>query len=180
MAQSEIRRKDRILSDENEIREIIRNASSGVFGFVDHDKPYLNPNLFIYHENENCVYFHTAGQSSVKEVVQLNSNACFLIYDNGRLLPGPKATDLSIEYTSIMIFGKVEIVRNEQKIMEIFQAYIQKYFPELKEGSYAPFSLADAMKATMYRLSISKITAKQNRKPDDFPGAMRYEEKNDH
>ena len=179
MAQNEIRRKDRILSDEKEIRQIIANAPSGVFGFVDKNKPYLNPNLYIYREQENCIYFHTAGQSNVKEVVQLNSSACFLIYDSGRLLPGPKATDLSIEYTSIMIFGEAEIVTDEEKIMDIFQAYIRKYFPELKEGSYTPFSLADARKATMYRLNISKITAKQNRKPDNFPGAMRYEEKND-
>ena len=64
--------------------------------------------------------------------------------------------------------------------MEIFQAYIQKYFPELKEGSYHPFSVTDATKATMYRLNISKITAKQNKKQEDFPGAMHYDQKHDH
>ena len=121
MANGEIRRKDRIFSDENEIRKVISNSPSGVFGFVDKDRPYLNPNLFIYRGEENCIYFHTAGQSTVKEIVQANDNASFLIYDTGRLLPGPKATDLSIEYTSIMVFGKVEIVTDEQRSWRSFR-----------------------------------------------------------
>jgi nitroimidazol reductase NimA-like FMN-containing flavoprotein (pyridoxamine 5'-phosphate oxidase superfamily) len=180
MASGEIRRKDRILEDEAEIRDIIEKSASGIFGFVNHDQPYLNPNLFIYSGKENCIYFHTAGPSTVKEIIQSNNQACFLIYYMGRFLPGMKATDLSVEYTSIMVFGTVSIVTDQERIMSVFQSYIAKYFPELAPGDFQPFTIADAMKATMYRLDIEKITAKQNKKPEDFPGALHYHEKGRH
>jgi nitroimidazol reductase NimA-like FMN-containing flavoprotein (pyridoxamine 5'-phosphate oxidase superfamily) len=171
------RRKDRILNDDQAIRSFIRNSASGIFGFADNNVPYLNPNLYIYSEEENCIYFHTAGPSNVKEIVIKNPQATFVIYDMGRLLPGPKAIDLSVEYTSVVVSGKVELVTDHEKIMPVFHSYIQKYFPELTEGSFKPFTLEDALKATMYRLSIDRITAKQNKKPDDYPGALFYEEK---
>jgi nitroimidazol reductase NimA-like FMN-containing flavoprotein (pyridoxamine 5'-phosphate oxidase superfamily) len=174
------RRKDRILTNDTEIKSFIKHSPSGVFSFVTGDQPYLNANLFIYAEEESCIYFHTAGPSTVKEIVQRNNNACFLIYETGRFLPGPKAVDLSVEYTSVIVTGKVELVTAEEKIMSIFSAYIQKYFPELKPGDYQPFTFADAMKATMYKLNIDRITAKQNKKPADFPGALHYDEKGRH
>jgi hypothetical protein len=62
--------------------------------------------------------------------------------------------------------------------MEIFQAYINKYFPRLNQESYQPFTLTDALKATMYKLIIERITAKQNKKPEDFPGAIFFHEWN--
>jgi nitroimidazol reductase NimA-like FMN-containing flavoprotein (pyridoxamine 5'-phosphate oxidase superfamily) len=177
MPAGEIRRKDRIFENEDEIRDVIRKSASGIFGFVNHDQPYMNPNLFIYSGEENCIYFHTAGASTVKEIIQSNNQACFLIYDMGRFLPGAKATDLSVEYTSIMVFGKINIVMDQEKIMTIFQSYVTKYFPDLSPDSFQPFTIADAMKATMYRLSIGSITAKQNKKPEDFPGALYYSPK---
>jgi nitroimidazol reductase NimA-like FMN-containing flavoprotein (pyridoxamine 5'-phosphate oxidase superfamily) len=177
MANTEIRRKDRIMSDDDAIRSFIRSSASGIFGFADNDVPYLNPNLYIYSENENCIYFHTAGPSTVKEIIQKNPQATFVIYEMGRLLPGPRAVDLSVEYTSVVISGAVEIVTDHEKIVSVFQSYIEKYFPELKPGSFTPFTIEDALKATMYKLTIGRITAKQNRKPDDYPGALFYEDK---
>jgi nitroimidazol reductase NimA-like FMN-containing flavoprotein (pyridoxamine 5'-phosphate oxidase superfamily) len=171
MANAEIRRKDRILSDDDAIRSFILNSASGIFGFADNNVPYLNPNLYIYSEEENCIYFHTAGPSTVKEIVQKNPQATFVIYEMGRLLPGPRAVDLSVEYTSVVVSGTVQIVTDREKIMSVFQAYIEKYFSELKPGSFTAFTIEDALKATMYKLSIGRITAKQNKKPDDYPGA---------
>jgi nitroimidazol reductase NimA-like FMN-containing flavoprotein (pyridoxamine 5'-phosphate oxidase superfamily) len=107
----------------------------------------------------------------VKEIIQKNPQVTFVIYEMGRLLPGPRAVDLSVEYTSVVISGTVEIVADHERIMSVFQAYIQKYFLELKPGSFTPFTIEDALKATMYKLTIDRITAKQNKKPDDYPGA---------
>jgi nitroimidazol reductase NimA-like FMN-containing flavoprotein (pyridoxamine 5'-phosphate oxidase superfamily) len=52
MAKAEIRRKDRILSDDDAIKSFIRSSASGIFGFADNNVPYLNPNLYIYSEKE--------------------------------------------------------------------------------------------------------------------------------
>jgi nitroimidazol reductase NimA-like FMN-containing flavoprotein (pyridoxamine 5'-phosphate oxidase superfamily) len=174
MSKEQPRRKDRILSDKNVIDELLETGRSATFGFVDNGRPYLNSNLFIFSREENVIYFHTAGQGRVNDIVRANSSASFLLHQVGRFLPSKHALELSVEYISIYIEGTVTLVNDEGSVMRIFGQYISKHFPSIDLHALVGFGPSDARKATMFKLSIESLTAKRHEESAEYPGAFEF------
>lgn len=159
---TDVRRKNREIKDEAWIKDYLKNASHGVFATSVDGQPFINWNLFIYNEEENVIYFHTAGRGRTKDNIIQNPKICFSIAEIGNVVKAKKAVDFSMQYKSVVVFGTAKIIEDDEKLMKVMQGFIDKYVTDMKPFDYEPFTLEDAKKATAYELTIDGWSAKRN------------------
>lgn len=173
--QDRIRRLNRAVEDESWIRSFLHRVPTCVAATVDDGWPFLNSNLFVYAEEAHAIYLHTAGAGRTRSNIEADGRICLSFSEMGRLLPGAKVTDFSVEYASVIIFGRAVVVTDRGEMRRAFELQLEKYFAHLRSGrDYEPFTEEEMMRAAMYRVDIERWTAKEHREPDDFPGAFRY------
>lgn len=173
--QDRIRRLNRAVEDESWIRGFLHRSPTCVAGTVHDGWPFLNPNLFVYDEAAHAIYLHTAGAGRTRSNIEEDGRITLCVSEMGRLLPSPKVTDFSVEYASVLVFGRAVVVTDRAEMRRAFEFQLEKYFAHLRSGrDYEPFTDEEMMRAAMYRVDIERWTAKEHREPEDFPGAFRY------
>ncbi len=170
-----VRRSDRAVNDEAWIRQQLHAAAVGTLALSDGDQPFINTNLFVYNDIEHAIYLHTAGKGQTRSVVESNANVCFSIFDMGRLLPADIALEFSVEYSSVVVFGKASVIEDEEEATTALQALLDKYFPHLRPGKdYRPPVPEELKRTSVFRLDIESWSGKQKKVKKDFQGAFMY------
>ncbi len=178
-ALAQVRRRDRAVTDEAWIRAFLRRAPVGVLATADSDQPFLHSNLFVYDEPAHGLYFHTALKGRTRSNVEgggdQGARACFSVMEMGRLLPAAEALEFSVEYASVVVFGRVHMVVDRDEAMGALQALLDKYAPHLHPGQdYRPPIDAELKRTSVYRLDIDAWSGKKKEVAADFPGAYWY------
>jgi len=147
----------------------------GVLALSTGDQPFTNTNLFAYDEATNAIYFHTAAQGRTSETIKVNDRACFTTSEMERLLPADEASEFSVEYASVMVFGRVKLLTEDDQRIYGLQLLMDKYFPHLRPGVDYPWIDAEGMQGTaVYKFVIESWSGKQKQASPDFPGAFYY------
>lgn len=172
---SRVRRRDRAVADEAWIRAFLRRAPICTLGTVHEGWPFLNSNLFLFDESAHALYIHTGGAGRTRSNIEGDGRVCVSVSEMGRLLPAEKVTDFSLEYASVVIFGRARVVNDLDEARAALQGQLDKYFPHLRpHRDYVPFTNDEMARATVYRIDIDEWSAKEHREPEEFPGAFRY------
>lgn len=171
---TDIRRSDRAVDDPAWIRTFLHRAPVGTLATVSGGQPFLNSNLFVYVEDAHALYLHTARKGRTRSNVETESRVCFTAFEMGRLLPAEEALEFSVEYSSVVIFGRATIVRDEAEATRALQQLLDKYFGHLQPGrDYRPPVPEELKRTTVYRIDIEEWSGKR-KAVDDFPGAFYY------
>lgn len=172
-----IRRKDRAVTDESWIEEMLAKAPSGVLATSRDGQPFVNMNVFVYDPSVKCIYLHTAKEGQTRANVEQNERVCFCVYEMGRLLPAMYARNFSVEYSGVVVFGHVGIVTDEAEASASLQLLLSKYAPHLKPGEhYRPITSNEIAQTTVYRIKIDRWSGKRKVAPADHPGAFHFGE----
>jgi hypothetical protein len=172
---SRVRRQGRAVVDEAWIRAFLHRAPTCTFGTVHEGWPFLNSNLFLFDEAAHALYIHTGGAGRTRSNIEADGRVCVSVGEIGRLLPAEKAADFSLEYASVVIFGRATVVTGPDEIRGALQGQLDKYFPHLRpHREYEPFTDGEMARATVYRVDIEEWSAKEHREPEGFPGAFWY------
>ena len=172
---TEIRRQDRAVEDEAWIEAMLARSAVGVLATALGDQPFVNTNLFVYDSQRRAMYFHTARRGRTRSNVEQNPRVCFTVFEMGRLLPAKVAQDFSVEYASVVAFGRVHIVEEEDEALTALQMLLDKYFGHLESGiDYRPPIPEELKRTTVYRLDIEEWSGKRKQVEADFPGAFHY------
>jgi nitroimidazol reductase NimA-like FMN-containing flavoprotein (pyridoxamine 5'-phosphate oxidase superfamily) len=170
-----VRRKDRQVDDEEWIEDYLTRAQTCVIGTVHQGRAFLNPNLFLFDREARTIFFHTAGRGRTRSNIEDNQTVTLCVFEAGRLLPAPDILDYSIEYASVVVFGRAEIVTDPATVRRVFDMQMQKYFPHHREGKdFRAFTDEEAARATVYRVTIERWSGKLHRAAGDHPGAWRF------
>jgi nitroimidazol reductase NimA-like FMN-containing flavoprotein (pyridoxamine 5'-phosphate oxidase superfamily) len=171
-----VRRRDRAVDDDAWIRALLHRAPVGSLAMAGADnQPFLNLNLFAYDEARAAIYMHTARLSSTRAAVEDNSRVCFGVMEMGRLLPADRAKNFSVEYASVVVFGRGRIVEDSSEAEYALQCLMTKYAPHLQPGlDYQPSSDEERLITSVYCITIEEWSGKTKVAPDDFPGVFRY------
>lgn len=169
-----MRRADRA-RDDAWIHSFLQRAPFGVLATVRDAQPFLNMNLFVYDEQSHSIYLHTAGEGRTRANVERDERACFAVGEMGRVLPAATALEFSVEYASVVAFGRAAVVADEEEARRALQLLLDKYAPHLRPGrDYRPITPEELTRTSVYRIRIDDWSGKQNRKPEDFPRAFFY------
>lgn len=168
------RLSERAVSDECWMRAMLHSAPFGSLGMVDDSRPYVKPTLFVYDETNQVIYFHGALEGRTRQTLESNPEVCFTVSQLGRLLPGTTAMEFSIEYNSVIVFGKVSIIEG-LPAQKALQMLLDKYFAPMQPGKdYQPISPEELNITTVYSLAIESWSGKAHQAAPDYPGAFYY------
>ena len=180
MGKTEIRRDDRAVVDEGWIRAYLEQAAVGVLATAYDGQPFINSNLFVFHEAENAIYMHTARVGRTRANVEANPKVCFHTFSMGRLLPADEALEFSVEYAGVTVFGDVEIVEGDDEKERALQLLLDKYAPHLRpQRDYRAITPEELMRTAVYKILILEWVGKKKEVESNFPGAFIYGQQND-
>ena len=119
----EMRRFKQQLSDA-ECIEILKNAKRGVLSLMgDNGYPYGIPIDHWYCEEDGKIYFHGAREGHKIDAIKACDKASYCVYDEGIRKEG----DWALNIKSVIIFGKISLVEDEEKAREICIAITRKF-----------------------------------------------------
>lgn len=170
-----VKRKDRAVEDEAWIRALLHRAPTGTLATVDDGQPFINVNLFVFDQAEDTIYMHTARAGQTRTTVERDARVCFSVGEMGRLLPANTALDMSVEFSSVVLFGRASIVEDPVQATRALQLLLDKYFTHLKPGrDYRPITPEELARTAVYRIQIERWSGKRKMVQEDFPGAFFY------
>jgi nitroimidazol reductase NimA-like FMN-containing flavoprotein (pyridoxamine 5'-phosphate oxidase superfamily) len=175
LPRAQVRRRDRAVADEEWIRGLLRRAPFGTLASVRDGQPFVNLNIFVYDEAADALYFHTAKAGLTRMNVEGNECVCFGVGEMGRLLPASTAMHFSVEYASVVVFGRARIVADDAEAERALQQLLDKYAPHLRPGrDYRAIQPEELAVTSVYRVDIEEWSGKQKVAPPDHPGAFLY------
>lgn len=150
----EMRRKRQLLSmEENE--EILKRGTSGVLALLGaEDYPYAVPLSYVYTKGE--IFFHCAKSGHKIDAIRKCGKASFCVIGQDQIRPEKFTT----AYQSVIAFGTVRILEEEQEIRHAIELLSEKYAPGDVEGRDREIE-KDGDRLCMLVLSISHLTGKQ-------------------
>lgn len=170
-----VRRKDRKVEDERWIREMLRTAPFGVMATAHEGQPFVNSNLFAYDEREHCLYMHTSHAGRTSANVSADERVCFTAFEMGRLLPAPRAFNLSVEYAGVVVFGRARVLASETDKRHGLDLLARKYFTHLRPGDdYEAPSGEELSLTSVYRIDIEAWSGKRKAVEPDYAGGFTY------
>jgi uncharacterized protein len=168
---TQVRRRDRALTDEVWIERFLSIAPVGHVAICWQGEPLLHSNIFWF-DGERRIYWHTAAVGKFRAVIEAAGVArgCFSITEHGRLLPAGTPLDFSTEYASVQAYGTVRVVHEQAERRRGLEGLMAKYAPHLQAGAdYEPMPDADVDQTSVFCLDIETRVGKHNVKPDDYP-----------
>ncbi len=104
--------------------EILKNTKRGVLSLMgDNGYPYGIPIDHWYCEEDGKIYFHGAREGHKIDAIKACDKASYCVYDEGIRKEG----DWALNIKSVIIFGKISLVEDEEKAREICIAITRKF-----------------------------------------------------
>lgn len=119
----EMRRKGQSLPKE-EIVRILEDSSHGILALTGDDGyPYAVPLSFVYHDDR--LIFHSALAGHKIDSIRASAKASFCIVDRDDVVP----MEYTTRYRSVIAFGRVSIVSDDDKRRSYIEELSMKYAP---------------------------------------------------
>ena len=104
-----MRLHDRQIYDPQIIEDIIQRSQVCRLGMTDGDQPYVVPLCFGY--KDKVLYVHCAPQGYKLDILHRNNKVCVEFDIDQHLISGEKACQWSMNYRSVIAFGRAFIVK---------------------------------------------------------------------
>jgi nitroimidazol reductase NimA-like FMN-containing flavoprotein (pyridoxamine 5'-phosphate oxidase superfamily) len=144
------------IKDPTILEEILSGAILCRVAMMDGDLPYLIP--FNYGYRDGALYIHSALEGKKIDLLRKDKRVCFEVEDTMEITKGDKACDWSTRYRSVVGYGTVEILSDDeskQQGLEVIMA--QHGAPELLE-----FNQRNLDRMVILKLTITSMTGKQS------------------
>jgi len=149
--------------DEEWIRSYLHQAEIGHIATHWEDQPFITPSTFYYDEENHCIIFHSNIVGRIRSNSEKYPEACFEASNYGRFLPSNIALEFSMQYESVMAFGKIQIIEDPAEKRKALHALIKKYFADKKAGvDYRPITDKELKRTSVYKINIEKWSGKRN------------------
>ena len=150
----EMRRFKQQISEEECVR-ILREQPRGVLSMIGDDGyPYGIPLDHWYSEEDNKLYFHCAKVGHKIDAIAACDKVSYCVMDEGFRRDGEWALNIK----SVVIFGRMRIVEDEEKKREICANLVRKF---TDDEAYLQKELASAFgRVNCLELAIEHMTGK--------------------
>lgn len=153
-----MRRKDREITDFNEIVEIIKKCDACRLAFNDGDYPYIVPlnfGLNVVDGKQVELYFHCASEGTKLDLIRKDNRATFEMDCNHNFILYEERMSCTMGYESVIGHGIIEFIDDEHKF-EALKILMNQYHAE-----YFKFNTAMMKVTTVFKLVVSDMTGKR-------------------
>ncbi len=140
---------------EAECKEILSNEKRGVLSLLGDDGyPYGLPLSHLYCEEDGKIYFHGAKEGHKIDAIKNYDKASFCVYDKGYKKEG----DWALNIKSVIAFGKVRFITDEDLTRKICTKLVQKF---TNDEEYLEKELKNALsRVQCFEFEIEHMTGK--------------------
>ena len=154
-----VRRKEREITDQNEMKQVLKNTKYITVAFCMNNNPYLVALNHGYDQTRNCLYFHCAPEGKKLIYAQENPRVW-----GQAILDFGVTEECDYAYTSVQFQGKLSLITDlteKKHAMEVLVRQVSLN-PEEKLAKIKPEKLD---KTTMGRIDISYMSGKKHQAP---------------
>lgn len=155
-----MRRKDREITENKKINEIVQTCACCRLGFCDEGKVYIVPLNFGYEEigSQKIFYFHGASEGKKIDLIQKTHYASFEMDTNYKLHRGEKACDFSVQFQSVMGEGVVNFIEDEEERKHALQQ-IMYHNSKKRDWEFSKEMLAVT---AIFKLEVESLSCKEH------------------
>jgi len=159
-----MRKKEREITDLNEIEAIIQKAKVCRVAFADGNEPYIIPVCFGYEKacpersRRGVLYIHGADAGRKLDLMKRNNRVCFEMDEDVVILPGDKACGFSTKYRSVIGTGKASILEKDKDKLHALNVLMQHY-----AGHEYDFTKKELDSVLVWKVEIDSLTGKKAR-----------------
>ena len=145
------------------IKALLHRGVVAHVGNVSGDQPFVHPTNYWYDEPGHRLVFHGHLAGRTRSNLDHFPRACAEVSEFGRLLPSNSPYELSIQYRSVLVFGRVAVLDDPAEARAALGGLIARYFPALREGEdYRPITPQELGATSVYVLVIERWSGKEN------------------
>jgi hypothetical protein len=149
--------------DDDWTRAFLRRAQIGQVVTQWGEQPFINPTTFWYDEARHRLIFHSNIVGRVRANSEHADRVCFAATEFGRFLPSNVALEFSVQYASVVVYGRIQVLRGEDEMRAALYGLIGKYFPHLTAGKeYRPITEQELKRTSVYAIAIESWSGKEN------------------
>ncbi|MGQ0600782.1 MAG: pyridoxamine 5'-phosphate oxidase family protein, partial [Anaerolineales bacterium] len=144
-------------------RAFLRRAQIGHVVTQWGDQPFINPTTFWYDEPNQRLVFHSNTVGRFRANSERHEWVCFEASEFGRLLPSNVALEFSVQYASVIVYGRIRVLEDEAEKRTALYGLIGKYFPDMTAGrEYRPITEQELKRTSVYAVTIESWSGKEN------------------
>jgi nitroimidazol reductase NimA-like FMN-containing flavoprotein (pyridoxamine 5'-phosphate oxidase superfamily) len=153
----ELRRKDKLLSNDEALAILERNSSGVLAVSGDEGYPYAVPLNYAY--VDGCIFIHCAGSGHKIDGIKTNSKVSFAVVDSEEVSP----EEFNTYYKSVIAFGKARLLSDDPALADAKQAALEaivvKFSPDYIEKGALEIK-GDWNRVEVIEIKVEHITAK--------------------
>ncbi len=161
----DVRRKDRQIKDDTFLTEMLHESLACSIAIEREGHPLLHTAFYAYDAAGEAVTFHFSKHGWAGNEITTGKKATISMYKYGKLYTAQKAVDFGSEYKSVMIYGKVRLITDDDEKRQTLELLFQKFFSGVAADSYKPFTLQEAGQINVASVKIDDWTGKAHLKP---------------
>jgi nitroimidazol reductase NimA-like FMN-containing flavoprotein (pyridoxamine 5'-phosphate oxidase superfamily) len=156
-------RRQELAQDEAWIKAFLQRADIGHIATRWGEQPFITPTTFWYDEGNHEIYFHSNISGRLRANSARYPQVCFEASHVGRLLPSNVALEFSIQYESVVAFGLIRLLEDDEDKRRALYGLIEKYFPGMEAGRhYRPIVESELKRTAVYAIAIESWSGKRN------------------
>ena len=133
-----MRRFKQQISNE-ECIELLKNEKRGVLSVMgENGYPYGIPLNHYYNEDDGKLYFHSAKEGHKLDAIRSCDKVCYTVF----VFFYRKDGEWAFNVKSVVVFGRIALVTDEEKTREICSALCRKF---TDDGEYLEYELKHAL-----------------------------------
>jgi hypothetical protein len=149
--------------DDDWIRGFLRRGQIAHIASLWNDQPFITPSTYFYDEANHRLIFHSNITGRIRSNIERQPQVCVEVSEMGKVLPSNVALEFSLQYRSVVVFGRAHILKDEQEQREVMHKLIAKYFDKMQLGvDYRPVTEKELMRTSVYEIKIESWSGKEN------------------
>ena len=149
--------------DEQWIRSFLREARVGHIASARDNQPFLNPTTFWFDEQNHQIVFHSNLAGRIRSNIEANPELCFEASELGKMLPSNVALEFSLQFRSVVIFGRARLIHKPEEARRVLYGLINKYFPTMTAGKeFRQITDKELARTSVYAIQIEEWSGKEN------------------
>jgi uncharacterized protein len=150
-----MRRHEREIQDENEIRDILEKGLVCRLGLCDGQQPYMVPMSYGY--RDGCIYFHSAREGRKIDIMKKNDRVCIEVDTDTLVVRGETPCRWTAKYRSVIGFGRARIIDEESEKKAGLDVIMAHY-----GGSGGDYDEKSLQRTSLIEVVLESITGKQS------------------
>jgi nitroimidazol reductase NimA-like FMN-containing flavoprotein (pyridoxamine 5'-phosphate oxidase superfamily) len=144
-------------------RDFLARALVGHIATHWDEQPFITPTNFWYDPERHEIYFHSNIVGRIRANCERHPEVCFEASEVGKQLPSNVALEFSVQYESVIAFGKVRILEDPAEQRRALDGLLRKYFPDMIPGEhYRPITDQELKRTSVYAITIESWSGKRN------------------